>query len=302
MPALSAPEVRRGLARALLDRLAAAAPTESGAPGQVVELGGVGRRDYVLGLLDGLAFLGAVQPTPDGLGAQAVSPQAGWLLRLLSDLIDTGAPLVADWDRAGLTEPDAMSHPFGRSTDLLAALDARRRELLPAAAPVREGEAAVAVISRGGPDGDAQVLMVYDEDARAWQLPGGRCDLGDATVEATLLRELSEELGLGRLQVPADLSLVSLPPLLATRPSPSYGLLTQTRLYPFLVDLHRWPDSGAAAARWLTLDELLAGRTEDGQSISADIVLRLAERGDLGERCAFAWCTGHAPAANDDSL
>jgi hypothetical protein len=85
---------------------------------------------HLLGILDALTFPGALRQTADGPGASAVSPQAGWTLRLLSDLLDSGAPLITDWHSPGV----AVRRPFQRPGDLLAALEARRREVLPQAA------------------------------------------------------------------------------------------------------------------------------------------------------------------------
>ncbi|MGQ9927824.1 MAG: NUDIX domain-containing protein [Chloroflexaceae bacterium] len=272
----SAATKRRALACMLLDRLAAAAPSESGAPGQLIYLEEGAGRDYLLGILDALTFLGALRQTADGFGASAVSPQAGWTLRLLSDLLDSGVPLIADWHSPGINLCQPLQHPG----NLLAALEARRREVLPQAAPVREVEAAVGVISRAEGCNDRRFLLAFDADAGAWQLPGGRRALNDPSIEATLLRELHEELGLRRTRVPDDLTLRPLPPLIAVRDSPTYGVRTRTHLYPFVVTLHDDPPAGEGV-RWFGAPELRAGRGPDGRRIDADPLLYLMERSDL---------------------
>ncbi len=292
----SAATKRRALACTLLDRLAAAAPTESGAPGQLVYLEESAGRNYLLGILDALTFLGALRQTADGLGASVVSPQAGWSLRLLSDLLDSGAPLIADWHSPGVT----VRRPFQRSGDLLAALEARRREVLPQAAPVREVEAAVGVISRAEGHDERRFLLAFDANAGAWQLPGGRRALNDTGIEATLLRELQEELGLRRIRVPNDLTLRPLPPLIAVRDSPTYGVRTRTRFYPFVVTLHHEPPVGEGV-RWFSEAELRAGRGSDGQRIDAGPLLSLLERPDLldlaGRGCDVPAPAPHASAS-----
>ncbi|MCG8347476.1 MAG: NUDIX hydrolase [Chloroflexales bacterium] len=271
---------RRAYACILLDKLAASAPTESGLPGRPVYLDDLDQADYLLGILDLLTFLGALQHTNDGLGFSVVSPQAGWALRLLNDLLDTGKPLVGDWHSAGLTERNTMHHPFRKATDLLAALEARRGDLLPEAAPVREVEAAVGLIARADQDANLHFLLTYDDDARAWQLPGGRRETFDFSLEETLLRELGEELGLKNVRVPGDLTLLPLAPLVATRDSPSYGVRTKTLFYPFLVELHLDPPTGRNTC-WFSCSELLEGRATDGQTLDSILPLRLLERPDF---------------------
>ncbi|GAB4438568.1 MAG: hypothetical protein OHK0015_32370 [Chloroflexi bacterium OHK40] len=269
--------VRRALACTLLDRLAASAPTEGGRPGQVVSLEGVAHLDYLLGLLDALTVLGVVEQLDDGLAARVPTPLAGWTLRLLSDLVDTGQPLQSDWRSPGIGDARLL----GRPAALLAALDERRHELLPGAAPVREVEASVALITRCEEPGALRFLLAYDETARAWQLPGGRRELHDATARDTLLRELGEELGLGPLREPDDLELQRLPSLVETRPSPTYGLRTRTRFSPFLVTLHRPIPLAERRLRWLREEELRAGRTADGLAVAAEPLLRLLDHGEL---------------------
>lgn len=272
---------RRALACGLLDRLADAAPDEGGLPGRLVRLEDGARLPYQLGLLDALAALGAVELLEDDTAARVVSPLAGWALRLLSDLLDTGEPLVADWESPGLARQAGGQGPL-RAVELLAALDRRRYALLRDALPVREVRAAVGVISRREPGGERSFLLAYDADAGAWQLPGGRRELGERLPRQTLLRELREELGLGlALSEPEDLSLRELPVVLVVdRDSPTYGLRTRARFCPFLVQLHRELPALPGRARWVTLAEIEGGRTDDGQPVAAEPLLQLlAHRG-----------------------
>lgn len=268
---------RRALACTLLDRLAAAAPRESGAPGSFVSVEGEPRQEYLLGLLDVLAALGVVEQRDDGLSARAVSPLACWALRILCDIFSHGAPLVGDWHSAGRTAPADLRHPFARATDFLAALDRRRYELLPMAAPVREVSASVGVLPRHDQRGDTQFLLTYDHDARSWQLPGGRPAPGDATPRDTLRRELGEELGLRPGEL-AELTLIDLlPALLHTRESPTYGPRSRTTFTPFLVlGAQALPADGDL--RWVDEAEVRAGRTGDGARIAAEPLVFLLER------------------------
>lgn len=268
---------RMGVACTLLDRLAAAAPGEDGSPGGFVTIEGEAGQDYQLGLLDLLAALGAVEQSGDGLGARVVSPLGGWFLRILCDLVDSGEPLVGDWHSPGRTAPAGLRHPFGKAADLLAALDRRRYDVLPQAAPVREVRAAVAVLPRHGPAGRPEFLLVYDRDAGAWQLPGGRPAPGDATPRDTLRRELCEELGLSPAAA-GRLTLLDLLPALAhTRESPTYGPHSRTTFTPFLVLGGQGLPADGFVLRWAGEGEVRAGRAADGAPIAAEPLVFLLD-------------------------
>lgn len=107
----------------------------------------------------------------------------------------------------------------------LDALGHALRRLDPAPAPVRELEAAVALILRPGTDLDVLLIRRAQHDEDPWSghvaLPGGRRDPADIDLSMTARRETLEEVGidldaigreLGRLQpvVPASKRLPSL--------------------------------------------------------------------------------------------
>jgi 8-oxo-dGTP pyrophosphatase MutT (NUDIX family) len=274
---------RRGWICLLLDKLADAAPTEAGAPAKFVELTDPDRYDYLLGVLDTLAFLGVLKLSDEECGALVVSPLAGWAMRLLNDLLDSGATLVHDWHSQGLTPRDELRHPFEKAGDLLAALDARRLDVLPDAAPVRAVEAAVGLIGSTDEADEPRFLLTYDSTAQAWQLPGGRRAMGDLCPQSTLLRELLEELHLDELRVPEDLTLEPLPTFLATRTSPSVGVKTWARLYPFWVKLNRKLNL-TADVRWLSAEEVRDCRTTDGQPVDAAPLRQMIDQAYLDGR------------------
>lgn len=285
MPTHRLPRADRGaLAYKLLDRLAAAAPGESGAPGSFVSIEGERSEAYQLGLLDFLAAFGMIEQSDDGLCARPVSPLAGWALRIVCDIFDHGSPLVADWHSSGRTATAELRHPFARATDLLAALDRRRYELLPAAAPVREISASVGILPRNGPEGQLQFLLVYDADALSWQLPGGRPAPDDATASDTLRRELCEELALRPCDI-ARLTLIDLfPTLLHTRESPTFGPRSRIAFTPFLVLGAQDLPADGGGLRWFGELAIRAGRADDGARIAVEPLVFLLDRPELNLR------------------
>lgn len=282
MPTHSVRRADRGaLACLLLDRLAAAVSDETGAPANFVSIEGAHFESYQLGLLDFLAALGIVEQSDDGLSARPVSPLAGWALRILCDIFDHGAPLVADWHSSGRTANDELRHPFAKATDLLAALDRRRYDLLPAAAPVRETRASIGIITRQGREGQAQFLLVYDAAARSWQLPGGRPAPGDATARDTLRRELCEELGLRPCHLD-ELTLIDLfPILLHTRESPTYGPRSRTTFTPFLVLGAQDLPGDSSGVHWFDEAAIRAGQAEGGARIAVEPLVFLLDHPEL---------------------
>lgn len=263
---------RAAVLRDLLGCLDMAAPTEAGAAARPLrlELDDPAVQAYAWAWCDLLTLLGALHWQGDMF--TLVSPQAGYLVRMLRALGDAGAPLVADWRAEGVGDTRDV---FGSGVNLLAALEQRRLALLPDAAPLRETHAALGLIVRRRAEA-REALLVWDAPAGAWQLPGGRYEHGDGSLRATLLRELAEELGCAPLAEGQQLRLAGLGgPCEHTRRSPTYGLRTRTIFQLFAV---RWlvelPRLGAGL-RWLSEGELLAGRTADGQPIAAEPLLHV---------------------------
>jgi 8-oxo-dGTP pyrophosphatase MutT (NUDIX family) len=250
----------------LIDALADSAPAEDALPGQPVPAGIV-QTDYARGVIDLLTLLGAVRPKSDDGTVEAVSPQAGWAIRMFRAFIDNGAPIIDDWQSRGVT-PIGAPQPLLRATDLLAALEIRRQSLAPEAPPLREVEASVGLITRRGGDGASEVLLVYDAHARAWQLPGGRRDHTDPTPEATLLRELHEELGLPAVPAPNDVILEPMPQVSETRLSPTYGLLTRASFHMYRVILSHPYVVATSDVRWVSVGEVEAGKTNAGVAVA----------------------------------
>jgi 8-oxo-dGTP pyrophosphatase MutT (NUDIX family) len=283
---------RRALIRTALDTLAQAAPAEDGRSGTLVllELAGDAEDAYLAALLDFLAYLGVIRLSAARSTAAVTSAQAGYLLRLLRALIDSDAPLIADWSREGVTHsagqaqdrPAPHANTFFSGVNLLAALELHRLYSTPGAAPLREVSAAAGLVVRRDPLGRRAYLLARDEADGVWQLLGGRFEQRDGELRATLLRELAEELACEPLAEPGDVVLHELgQPFYETRVSPTYGLLTQTRFQLYMVRFtNRWPPLHSGL-RWVCESELLDGRTFDGQRVDVTPLLRLLKRLDI---------------------
>jgi 8-oxo-dGTP pyrophosphatase MutT (NUDIX family) len=280
---------RQDRLRALLEQLIATAPSESSYPGQTLTLDAdadLATMAYTTALLDLLHGLGAIT-SEGGARWRVTSIAAGYFLRMLHDLLDSAEPLVADWDREGLSTPNP-AHPFGSGVDLLAALERRRLELHTAAQPLREVHAVVGLIGKRLPSGERTFLLHWDIPAQQWQLIGGRREHSDASPRATLLREIAEELDCSPVVEGRHVVLRQLGELFVEEHlSSTFGLLSRIVFHAytvrFLSDLPPLnPD-----LRWASEAELLAGRNSAGQTIAARPFRRVADliaEGDvLGE-------------------
>ncbi|GAB4195784.1 MAG: hypothetical protein OHK0022_12790 [Roseiflexaceae bacterium] len=273
---------RRTLALDLLHRLANAAPSETGRPALPLALttDDPFTHGYESAIVDVLALLGTLTVDSDGGVTPTASPLAGYLPKVLAALLTLEKPLVDDWTSA--LSRRSPANLFHSGAELLLALESRRLELDPSAPPLRETTAALALIARREHSGEMAYLLSFDRNAGAWQLPGGRKELGDADLHQTLLRELTEELECGPLHEPDDLCVVDLgEPFIEQRISPTCGLLTYSTLHLYAVRLH--PDlpllSGQLA--WVRESNVLNKRMPNGEVIAAKPLLELYERGTL---------------------
>ncbi|MCG8353055.1 MAG: NUDIX hydrolase [Chloroflexales bacterium] len=271
--------------RALLEQLIAAAPSESGQPGQALRLDADADPDtlaYITALLDLLRGLGVIT-SGDGGGWRVASIAAGYFLRMLYALLDSAEPLVADWNKEGLSTP-SPAHPFGSGVNLLAALERRRLELHPAAQPLREVHAVVGLIGKRLPSGERAFLLHWDIHAQQWQLIGGRREHSDVSPRATLLREIAEELGCPPVVEGRHVLLRELgEPFAEEHLSSTFGLLSRITFQAYAVRFLSDLPSLSPDLRWISEAELLAGRNSAGQTIAVRPFRRVAELIEEGD-------------------
>lgn len=268
MPSQSSRSDRLNLLLSTLDQLMAAAPSETGTPAQPCSL--ASHHDpATLVVIDLLISLGALSLDSSQAQVSVASLQGGYFLRLLHALLELDAPIVADWESHGVTT--STQYPFDRAVNLLAALEQRRLDLCPDAAPIRQVIAAIGLISCRLPIGERAFLVHWDEAARAWQLIGGRFEERDGSLRQTLVRELAEELACAPLREGYDVQLTEVgAPFSIERVSPTFGLLSRTTFHMFGVRFIRSMPALHKDLRWTTEAELLAGMTADRQIIAAE--------------------------------
>jgi hypothetical protein len=218
--------------------------------------------DYAQGALDLLVLLGLVH-IEDG---RAVSVDA-----VTAMMIDSLKAHLADGVTVGVCWSD-LDGGSPRGVDVLRAAEALRLARVSHPTPARVVQAAQAVIKmrRGqGEDTEDVYLMQYDTHARRFQAIGGKHEPCDVDMEATLRREMAEELV---LPAPPGVDQCMLWPLGAgwveTALSATYGILTHyTFTFYQVSDIH-FPIIVDNITRWLTRAEIAAGCAADGRPIS----------------------------------
>lgn len=209
--------------------------------------------------------------TPANAQVQATSQTAKYALNSLASYIEHEQPIVPDWKLRGF-KPTVLAN----GASFLHELEAQRMALLPDAAPTRQQDVAVVLIKRAATASQpAAILFQYDADARRYQLIGGRHNETDDTMQATIVREIAEELPANTLQQGQDYDLQLLVAEWATQPilSPTFGALTSYRFWIYHMQGLRQPLTLGSDDRWLTLDEIAAGRVTLAHTL-VDVSLR----------------------------
>jgi len=202
--------------------------------------------------------------------------------------IEDGVAIEGDMARlfvrslaAHLADDVPVALPFN-GPELLAAAESARRERVLHPTPVREIFAVNAII-KAGRDGHDYLLMQYDDNARQFQLIGGKREPDDVDTAHTVLREIQEELAIPALRVPADLTLVPIGERFEqTTLSPTYGVVTSYHISFYHVRNMRFRPHLDSQTRWIDLEHIRAGRLPDGRKVSDLAVQSLADcLGDL---------------------
>jgi 8-oxo-dGTP pyrophosphatase MutT (NUDIX family) len=192
---------------------------------------------------------------------QASSQTAKYMLESLASFVESGQTLVGDWQTRGVYR-DSTSGALQNAPTFLHEMEKRRISILDSPPPVRNEEVAQVLIKRSNPTtGQSEFLLQYDTNADQYQLIGGRRKISDKTLEATIIREIEEEL-IDGLQLQRDYGLVLVAENLTPKPilSPTFGALSEYHFWIF----HMRDLSQALSLhkndQWVPIDDVLHGR------------------------------------------
>lgn len=235
----------------------------------VGEAGKLDQKDaYTSAIGDMLLMLGLVTSGEQGITVNGENAQL-FIKSMVAHLSDN-IPLAMDW-QTGLTHKAAA-----QGAQLLAEVEALRKESIAHPTPVREVSAVNALIVKRH-ESRTLIYMQYDDKARQYQLIGGKVEPEDADAEHTLLREMQEELLKPELRLNEHFRLTPLAERFEkVSMSPTFGVVTGYTIRFFHV-------AGLTVAlpvdqdnAWIDADEVRGGLTRDGRKVS-DLPLLFSE-------------------------
>lgn len=249
---------------ALADLLDDIARADVGSP----PTGGPDEIDAVIRLVEAL---GAVRRNVATGQAAPVSESAAVFVRSLAEHIRHDSPALHGWERA-VPESAAPDDPPNGPRLTLSMENARSRWNDPH--PLRRTEVAQVVIKgelrwRRG----KRFLVRWDDGAHAFQLVGGHRRQGDLAIDETIRREIAEEVPGLVSSFPPD-SVTKFDGASVVQVSRTHGALTAYEMSFFQASFSTTRPVISQTDRWVTAQELLEGRTEDGRRINQTGLVR----------------------------
>lgn len=212
---------------------------------------------------------------------KAGTPAASLFLRSYAEYIRNGHQILSDWDRPGVGDPSHADKDALIGTRFLYLIEHQRRQMDPGATPLRRVLAAQVLIKAHFKGRGTRYLVLYDNSARQYQLPGGHHRDGDINVRDTAIRELSEELHNYTFDPRRD-SIEELKTVEITQISRTFGVNTAYQLTLFHLRSTRTSLSTGPGARWIDEHTLLSETaTLNGHTLNM-AGLRLADSGIPG--------------------
>jgi hypothetical protein len=209
-----------------------------------------------------LTPFGVLRFSEDGSTASVTGEEARNLLLSFAAMLRNGTVLVDDWHRQGSVcqNPEDL---FERGVCLLHLIEKRRSSLGTIERPIRFVDVSKAIIKSVSTEDSSLFLLIFNDRSHHFQMVGGTQRPGESP-EKTLHRELREELphlALKDRDYTAD--VVEGSPFTQEFVSPTHGALTSFHTTYFRLTFHR-PIAAGPGQRWVTVDELVDGKTTDG--------------------------------------
>ncbi len=218
-----------------------------------------------------LHTLGMVDFDPETGMIRARSQTAKYALNSLAAYVEKDLRIIEDWKTRGIGD-----NILYNGASFLHALELRRLTHEPNAIPSRREKVAQVLIKRNHPHtGEPELFFQYDENARRYQLIGGRWTPQDGDdLLQTIIREIEEELPDTPLVYARDYALNLLvadfsPPAAL---SPTFGALTEYHFHIYHMTNLTTPLTLREGDKWVPVYQVRQGVIigEDGMDYHLD--------------------------------
>ncbi len=208
-----------------------------------------------------------------GFRFKSSSELSSYFIRSLALHLREDRKILSNWERSGVAEGPFSISDILSGPQFLYAMESRRIVNNDDAPVVRKSVIVKAVIkARVRGFKEPVCLVQFDEKTRKYQLIGGHIRKTDDNTENTMKRELEEELHKGNFIEGSNYKLRFLNKVSKNEISLTCGAYTEyviTYFQPFFENkqIILGPND-----RWITLSELLAGKTKNGIGINESAI------------------------------
>jgi hypothetical protein len=218
---------------------------------------------------------GALQVTgldPDGAPMVKATAVSSWLfLRSIAAFLIEDLPLLTNWERLDRSDGPFLAADVLSGPQILYLMELARTGQRPDAMELQGVRVVKVLVKRPARGRSPSLYLVqFDGDADQYQLIGGKRLESDPDVESAAAFEVRRELRGNAFELGGRdrLSPLGDGPVTARAISRTYGAMTEYEIHFFQLH-HASPLRLSPSDRWVTREELLAGRTADGMEINA---------------------------------
>lgn len=243
-----------------------AIPQSNQDPVAMRELATTDTQDMLFGYALMLQTMGMVT-IDENRRIKASSQTAKYTLESLAAYEESGLRWIDDWKTRGIYRTD--EGVFQNGATFLHELETRRLQLTTTPVPSRQEEVAQVLIKRTNPQtGQPEFLMQFDANAQQYQLIGGRRSPNDPTMQATMIREIDEEIS-NPLRYGVDYTLTLLIDDLVTKPtlSATFGALTEYHFTVYHMTDLRQPIALQPDDAWVPVSEVIHGQVSTTEGV-----------------------------------
>lgn len=211
---------------------------------------------------------------------KAKSQTTIYFLRSLAMFVGKSITLISNWEREGIDTDSPAVDVLKSGAQFVYLMEHKRTDEHNDLSPIRHEDVSQVVIKakiRGRHD--PVYLVQFDEKARQFQLIGGRKRSTDPDALTVMSREIDEEFSQNHLKLHSDYELRELvSDLHANELSHTYGAYSEYHFTIYQALIKKTQLALGQNDTWVTLSELLSGKTKKGIRISGKYIYELDKK------------------------